>query len=202
MSLSTFSYTVTVCVVVCVRAGNSAELWRFSTSTRVWERVDITAANGAGPSARSYHVMTSVGLDLWVHGGQTNPGEGDACATHVTLLLLPRLRQRAMSDCVCCGVCLAHDLRAICRVLRRAESVSLCTLSDCVCCGVCTSHDLRAICRVLHRAVAVLHIHVCVGASRHHSGQRCWPQRKRKSRHDLRGAGPVGAWWMEMDGFR
>jgi hypothetical protein len=88
---------VTVCVVVCVRlmtcvthAGRSAELWRFSTSTLVWERVDITAGNGAGPSARSYHVMTSVGLDLWVHGGETNSGEGDECATHMALLLLPR----------------------------------------------------------------------------------------------------------------
>jgi hypothetical protein len=39
--------------------------------------------------------MTSVGLDLWVHGGNTDSGEGDACATHVALLhvallLLPR----------------------------------------------------------------------------------------------------------------
>ncbi len=83
--------------MVCVRlmtcvphAGNySAELWRFSTSTLGWERVDSTAANGAGPSARAQHVMTSVGLDLWVHGGVTDSGEGDACATHVALLLLP-----------------------------------------------------------------------------------------------------------------
>jgi hypothetical protein len=86
-----------VCAVVCVRlmtcvphAGVSAELWRFSTSTRVWEQADITAANGAGPSGRKGHVMTSVGLDLWVHGGYTGSGEGDGCATHVALLLLPR----------------------------------------------------------------------------------------------------------------
>ncbi len=70
--------------------GDSAELWRFSTSTRVWERADSTEDNGAGPSARYCHVMTSVGLDLWVHGGLTDSGEGDACATHVALLLLPR----------------------------------------------------------------------------------------------------------------
>jgi len=89
--------SVTVCAVVCVRlmtcvphAGYSAELWRFCTSTSVWERADSTAANGAGPSGRSRHVMTSVGLDLWVHGGGTDSGEGDACATHVALLLLPR----------------------------------------------------------------------------------------------------------------
>jgi hypothetical protein len=88
--------SVTVCAVVCVRlmtcvphAGLSAELWRFSTATLGWERVDSTAAIGAGPSARAYHVMTSVGLDLWVHGGYTDSGEGDACATHVALLLLP-----------------------------------------------------------------------------------------------------------------
>ncbi len=67
----------------------SAELWRFSTATRGWERLDITSDNGADPGARSWHVMTSVGLDLWVHGGYTTSGEGDACATHVALLLLP-----------------------------------------------------------------------------------------------------------------
>ncbi len=91
-----FAPSVTVCAVVCVRlmtcvphAGLSAELWRFSTSTRGWERADSTAAaNGAGPSARVGHVMTSVGLDLWVHGGSTGSG-GDTCATHVALLLLP-----------------------------------------------------------------------------------------------------------------
>ena len=89
--------SVTVCAVVCVRlmtcvphAGRSAELWRFSTSSRVWELADSTAANGAGPSARGFHVMTSVGQDLWVHGGLTDSGEGDACATHVALLLLSR----------------------------------------------------------------------------------------------------------------
>jgi hypothetical protein len=89
--------SVTVCAVVCVRfmtcvphAGVSAELWRFSTSTRVWERANSTSANGAGPSARSDHVMTSVGLDLWVHGGYTDSSEGDTCATHVSLVLLPR----------------------------------------------------------------------------------------------------------------
>jgi hypothetical protein len=89
--------SVTVCAVVCVRlmtcvpyAGLSAELWRFSTSSRVWELADSTAANGAGPSARDGHVMTSVGLDLWLHGGITETGEGETCATRVALLLLPR----------------------------------------------------------------------------------------------------------------
>jgi len=52
-------------------------------------RADITAVNGADPSGRYSHVMTSVGLDLWVHGGDANLGEGDACVTHVVLLLLP-----------------------------------------------------------------------------------------------------------------
>ncbi len=93
-----FAPSVTVCAVVCVRlmtcvshAGLSAELWRFSTSTRVWERVDSTATNGAGPSARGGHVMTSVGLDLWVNGGLiTEGGEGHTCAAHVVLLLFPR----------------------------------------------------------------------------------------------------------------
>jgi hypothetical protein len=87
-----FSPSVTVGDVVCVRlmtcvlhAGDSDEMWRFCTSTRVWERVDTTADNGAGPSGRNGHVMTSVGLDLWVHGGETvSPGEGDACANGFT----------------------------------------------------------------------------------------------------------------------
>ena len=101
-----FAPSVTVCAVVCVRlmtcvphagsselasvAGSSVELWRFSTSTRGWERADSTAANGAGPSPRYGHVMTSVGQDLWVHGGITDAGEGDSCTTHLVLLLLPR----------------------------------------------------------------------------------------------------------------
>jgi hypothetical protein len=57
----------------------STELWRFDTFTRGWERVDKTAANGAAPSARLFHVMTSVGLDLWMHGGSYDRGKGDAC---------------------------------------------------------------------------------------------------------------------------
>jgi hypothetical protein len=90
-----FAPSVTVCAVVCVRhmtcvpeAGLSTELWRFSTPTRDWERA--TVVNGAGPSGRSSHVMTSVGLDLWVHGGTTNSGQGDTSTTHMTLLPLPR----------------------------------------------------------------------------------------------------------------
>jgi hypothetical protein len=70
--------------------GDAGEVWRFTTSTRVWERANTTSANGAGPSAKLGRVMTSVGLDLWVHGGSTETGEGDTCATHVELLLLPR----------------------------------------------------------------------------------------------------------------
>ena len=82
-----FAPSVTVCDVVCVRLMTcvshvvpSDELWRFSTSTLGWERVDRTAVNGTGPSGRSFHVMSSVGLDLWVHGGDlTDSGEGDVC---------------------------------------------------------------------------------------------------------------------------
>jgi hypothetical protein len=96
-SVCLFPPSVTVCAVVCVRlmtcvshADYSDELWRFSTSTLGWERVDIKATNGTGPSAREYHVMSSVGLDLWVHGGETSSGEGDGCAAHLALLLLTR----------------------------------------------------------------------------------------------------------------
>jgi hypothetical protein len=66
----------------------SSELWRFSTSTRGWESEPKI---GVRPSVRYSHVMTSVGLDLWVHGGSIpDSGEGDTCATHMTLLLLTR----------------------------------------------------------------------------------------------------------------
>ena len=56
----------------------SSELWRFTTSTRVWELVDTTV-NDVG--ARVGHTMTSVGLDLYIHGGyatkSASSGEGE-----------------------------------------------------------------------------------------------------------------------------
>jgi hypothetical protein len=62
-------------------AGSSTVLWKFDTSTRRWQRVQ----NGAGPGARRSHSMASVGLDLWLHGGVTNSGEGDdVCGTEHT----------------------------------------------------------------------------------------------------------------------
>ena len=62
------------------------ELWRFTTSTHVWERVDTTGTTVSG--GRSGHTMTSCGLDLWVHGGYTNTGEGDVYTARTVLLLL------------------------------------------------------------------------------------------------------------------
>jgi hypothetical protein len=64
----------------------SDELWRFTTSTHMWERVDTTGTTASG--ARTAHTMTSVGLDLWVHGGYTATGERDACTIRAVLLLL------------------------------------------------------------------------------------------------------------------
>ena len=76
-----FTPSVTVYVVVCVRlltcvshAVASDELWRFNTSKRAWDRVDNTGANGIGPTGRYDHVMTSVGDDLWLHGGYSFDG--------------------------------------------------------------------------------------------------------------------------------
>ncbi len=122
--------SLTVCdAVVCVRlmtcvpyvggvSGGSAELWRFKTSTRGWERVDNTTTNGAGPIGRRSHVMTSVGLDLWLHGGLTylpyNYGECDTCS----------------SPCRCCCCCV------------EGESVPLHGKYLQWLCGVCTVHDL------------------------------------------------------------
>ncbi len=62
------------------------EFWRFTTSTRVWERVNKMVTNGSDPSlavSSRYNTMTSVGLDLWVVGSTwgTGEGEGDTCTT-------------------------------------------------------------------------------------------------------------------------
>ena len=67
----------------------SDEVWRFSTSTRGWERVDKIAVNEARPGGRAGHTMTSVGLDLWLFGGISNDyGEGDSYSSLATLMLL------------------------------------------------------------------------------------------------------------------
>jgi hypothetical protein len=73
----------------------STELWRFDTSTREWEGFQTnTVDNGAAPSVRAGHVMTSVGLDLWVHGGDSEHGSISSnvhrCSTHAVPLLLHR----------------------------------------------------------------------------------------------------------------
>ncbi len=72
-----------------VEYSTDIELWRLSLATLEWTSIEETPG-GAAPSARYGHVMTSIGLDLWVHGGDTETGEGDSCATHLALLLLPR----------------------------------------------------------------------------------------------------------------
>jgi hypothetical protein len=61
-------------------AACSDELWRLSLTTLEWTKIEV-ASGGVRPSARARHTMTSVGLDLWVHGGYTNSGEGDSCTT-------------------------------------------------------------------------------------------------------------------------
>ncbi len=55
---------------------DDAELWTLSLATLEWTSIEIEKG-GARPSAREGHVMTSVGMDLWVHGGDTDSGEGD-----------------------------------------------------------------------------------------------------------------------------
>jgi hypothetical protein len=52
------------------------ELWTLSLTTLEWTSIEVQTG-GARPSGREGHVMTSVGLDLWVHGGYTSSGEGD-----------------------------------------------------------------------------------------------------------------------------
>jgi hypothetical protein len=115
--------------MTCVPYTDSfGEMWWFDTSTRGWELVDNKTANGAAPSARYGHVMTSVRLDLWLHGGTTYSGDGDSCSTRTVLLLLLLYLGREIvplvtfHDCVCNGVCkvttcvcTVHDFRVVCR---------------------------------------------------------------------------------------
>jgi hypothetical protein len=78
-----------------------ADLWRFDTVTRQWESFVVNGyAPHGGKSGRYHHVMTSVGLDLWLHGGAVDSGEDDTCSSPAALLLLLRCGR----DCVCCGV--------------------------------------------------------------------------------------------------
>jgi hypothetical protein len=72
----------------------SDDLWRFDTSKGVWEEVYVVVR----PSARNSHVMTSVGLDLWLHGSYGTEGE----VSHVTIFTL--------IEYVCCGVGTVHHL--------------------------------------------------------------------------------------------
>jgi hypothetical protein len=58
-------------------AGYSQELFKFSTETLAWTKLE-TGANvtGTGPSARYGHTMTSVGHNIYIFGGQqTDDGE-------------------------------------------------------------------------------------------------------------------------------
>ncbi len=75
-------FVCTDCDLGVTRADDvSDELWRLCLSTLEWTLVKVPTG-GASPSGRSNHVMTSVGLDLWVHGGNTESGEGSVPLRH------------------------------------------------------------------------------------------------------------------------
>ena len=74
-------------VTFCVPRADSRyeELWRFSTSTMNWTRIQtdpgieadyLQGSDGTRPTARERHTMVIVGVDLWVFGGWRNVGEG------------------------------------------------------------------------------------------------------------------------------
>ncbi len=67
----------------------SDELWRFCLVTLEWTHLESPSGDAA-PSGRSGHVMTSVGMELWLHGGQTNfeRGEGGPCSSPTALLMM------------------------------------------------------------------------------------------------------------------
>ena len=59
---------------LCVPCADySDDLWRLSLETLEWTRIEV-ATGSARPSARNGHTMTIVGMDLWVHGGETYSG--------------------------------------------------------------------------------------------------------------------------------
>jgi hypothetical protein len=77
-------------------------MWRLCLSTLEWTHIEVPSGD-ARPSARGGHVMTSVGLDLWVHGGKTDSltGEGDTSATRALLLLLNTCAAAELMQRVC-----------------------------------------------------------------------------------------------------
>ena len=89
LQCSQYRGVVVDCELCLPRAGLSNDLWRLSLATLEWTSIEV-APGGASPRGRVSHVMTSVGLDLWLHGGSTDSGDGDGCATHVVVLLLSR----------------------------------------------------------------------------------------------------------------
>jgi hypothetical protein len=53
-------------------------LFRFSTTNQLWEQLNAQQVSGSPPSARTFHGMVAVGIDLYVFGGiitviSTNP---------------------------------------------------------------------------------------------------------------------------------
>ena len=68
----------------CVEhAGLSAELFRFSTTTNHWTKLNDQPLDKTNlpPSARHGHSMTSVGDDLFVFGGRIATGETNAACS-------------------------------------------------------------------------------------------------------------------------
>ena len=59
------------CGCMLDRAGDSNELFRFSTTALQWEQLDAGLVWGSPPSARTGHTMAAVGSDIFVFGGST-----------------------------------------------------------------------------------------------------------------------------------
>ncbi len=63
----------------------SDELWRLCLTTLEWTLIEVPP-DGVRPRRRFGHVMTSVGLDLWVHGGDSEVISGEGVSTRASLL--------------------------------------------------------------------------------------------------------------------
>ena len=57
--------------VGCNNAGCSGELWVFSTTNKEWTLLSTTTGGVEGPRYRVGHAMTTVGSDIYLHGGDS-----------------------------------------------------------------------------------------------------------------------------------
>jgi hypothetical protein len=105
---------------VCMldRAGNSNELFRFSTTMMQWEQLDAPQVSGSRPSARFGHGMVAVGSDLYVFGGDIADGDTRRLRCWQSSCCMPDRAQAllcAVLRCLLAHAVLERDVMPQCR---------------------------------------------------------------------------------------